>query len=472
VSVQTVDPATGEAIAVYEETSAAELGAILDRARESAVRWAAVPPERRAEALRDLAAALRSNADALAALATREMGKPLAESRAEVEKCAVACDWFADHGPELLRPEKVATGALRTRLVHQPLGVILAIMPWNFPYWQVVRALAPALAAGNVVVLKHAPSTTGCAVALAETARSAGLADGLLSVVVVSAERTDEVASGLIADRRIAGVTFTGSTRAGRAVAARAGQALKKCVLELGGSDPFVVLADADLESAAAWAARSRFQNAGQSCIAAKRIIVEDAVAGELTDRLLRYVAELEVGDPSEPGVTIGPLARADLRDGVERQVRESVRQGARVLIGGQAPDRPGFFYLPTVLDRVEPEMPVLQEEVFGPAVPILRARDAEHALALANQTDYGLGSAVWTSDLERGEDFATRLQAGHTAVNGMTASDPRLPFGGIKDSGHGRELFRHGMLEFVNVHALVVNGPDGPDDDRTTASE
>ena len=472
MSVQTVDPATGEAIAVYEETSAAELGAILDRARESAVRWAAVPPERRAEALRDLAAALRSNADALAALATREMGKPLAESRAEVEKCAVACDWFADHGPELLRPEKVATGALRTRLVHQPLGVILAIMPWNFPYWQVVRALAPALAAGNVVVLKHAPSTTGCAVALAETARSAGLADGLLSVVVVSAERTDEVASGLIADRRIAGVTFTGSTRAGRAVAARAGQALKKRVLELGGSDPFVVLADADLESAAAWAARSRFQNAGQSCIAAKRIIVEDAVAGELTDRLLRYVAELEVGDPSEPGVTIGPLARADLRDGVERQVRESVRQGARVLIGGQAPDRPGFFYLPTVLDRVEPEMPVLQEEVFGPAVPILRARDAEHALALANQTDYGLGSAVWTSDLERGEDFATRLQAGHTAVNGMTASDPRLPFGGIKDSGHGRELFRHGMLEFVNVHALVVNGPDGPDDDRTTASE
>jgi len=472
VSVRTIDPATGEPIAAYEETSAAELAGMLDRARESAVRWAAVAPERRAESLRDLAVALRSDAGELAALATREMGKPLAESQAEAEKCAVACDWFADHAPALLRPEEVSTGAMRSRLAHQPLGVILAIMPWNFPYWQVIRALVPALAAGNVVVLKHAPSTTGCALELARTALRAGLPEGLFSAVVVSAERTDEVASGLIADRRVAGVTFTGSTRAGRAVAARAGQALKKCVLELGGSDPFVVLADADLENAAAWAARSRFQNTGQSCIAAKRIIVEEPIADEFNEHLLRHVRELRVGDPSEPGVTIGPLARADLRDAVERQVRESARQGARVVIGGQAPDRRGFFYLPTVLDQVEPEMAVLQEEVFGPAVPIMRARDAEHALALANQTAYGLGSAVWTSDLERGEEFATRLQAGHTAVNGMTISDPRLPFGGVKDSGYGRELFRHGALEFVNVHAIVINASHGPDDDRTTASE
>ena len=471
-SVRTIDPATGQPIATYEETSAAELDGMLDRARASAVEWAAVPPERRAESLRELAAALRSDAGALAALATREMGKPLAESRAEVEKCAVACDWFADHASDLLRPEAVSTGAMRTRLVHQPLGVIFAIMPWNFPYWQVIRALAPALAAGNVVVLKHAPSTTGCALELAATVLRAGLPEGLFSAIVVSAERTDEVASGVIADRRVAGVTFTGSTRAGRAVAGRAGQALKKCVLELGGSDPFVVLADADLDNAAAWATRSRFQNTGQSCIAAKRIIVEQAVADEFNGYLLRHVRELRVGDPAEPGVTIGPLARVDLRDMVERQVRGSVRQGARVVIGGEAPDLPGFFYLPTVLDEVEPGMPVLEEEVFGPAVPIMRARDAEHALALANQTDYGLGSAVWTSDLERGEEFATRVQAGHTAVNGMTVSDPRLPFGGIKESGYGRELFRHGLLEFVNVHAIVVNGPGGPDDDRRTASE
>jgi succinate-semialdehyde dehydrogenase/glutarate-semialdehyde dehydrogenase len=472
VSVRTIDPATGNLVATHEETGAAELAGILDLAHESAVRWAAALPERRAESLRALATALRSDAGALAVLATREMGKPLAESRAEVEKCAVACDWFADHAADLLRPEEVSTGAMRTRLVHQPLGVIFAIMPWNFPYWQVIRALAPALAAGNVVVLKHAPSTTGCALELAATALRAGLPEGLFSAIVVSAERTDEVASAVIADRRVAGVTFTGSTRAGRAVAARAGQALKKCVLELGGSDPFVVLADADLENAAAWAARSRFQNTGQSCIAAKRIIVEEAVADDFNEHLLRYVRELRVGDPTEPSVTIGPLARVDLRDMVERQVRESVRQGARVLIGGQAPDLPGFFYLPTVLDQVEPGMPVLEEEVFGPAVPIMRARDAEDALALANQTDYGLGSAVWTSDLERGEEFATRLQAGHTAVNGMTVSDPRLPFGGIKDSGYGRELFRHGLLEFVNAHAIVVNAPEGPGDDRSTASE
>ena len=472
MSVRTIDPATGEPVATHEETGAAELEGMLDLARERAVRWAAVPPERRAKSLRDLAAALRSDAGALAALATREMGKPLAESQAEVEKCAVACDWFADHAPDLLRPEEVSTGAMRTRLAYQPLGVILAIMPWNFPYWQVIRALAPALAAGNVVMLKHAPSTTGCALELAATVLRAGLPEGLFSAIVVNAERTDGVASSVIADRRIAGVTFTGSTRAGRAVAARAGQALKKCVLELGGSDPFVVLADADLESAAAWAARSRFQNTGQSCIAAKRIIVEQAVADEFNEHLLRRVRELRVGDPTDPGVTIGPLARVDLRDAVERQVRESVRQGARVVIGGEAPDRPGYFYLPTVLDEVEPGMPVLEEEVFGPAVPIMRAGDAEHALALANQTTYGLGSAIWTSDLERGEEFATRLQAGHTAVNGMTVSDPRLPFGGIKESGYGRELFRHGLLEFVNAHAIVVNAPRGPDDDRRTASE
>src|SRR5439155_12613196 len=262
--------------------------------------------------------------------------------------------------------------------------------------------------------------TPGCALALEELGRDAGLPEGVLSTLLVSEDRVGPI----VDDARVAAVTLTGSTRAGRAVASRAGQALKKCVLELGGSDPYVVLADADLESAAAWAARSRFQNTGQSCIAAKRIIVEQAVADEFNEHLLRHVRELRVGDPTEPGVTIGPLARVDLRDAVERQVRESVRQGARVVIGGEAPDRPGYFYLPTVLDEVEPGMPVLEEEVFGPAVPIMRAGDAEHALALANQTTYGLGSAIWTSDLERGEEFATRLQAGHTAVNGMTVSD------------------------------------------------
>jgi succinate-semialdehyde dehydrogenase/glutarate-semialdehyde dehydrogenase len=346
---------------------------------------------------------------------------------------------------------------------------VFAIMPWNFPYWQVVRALAPALAAGNVIVLKHAPSTTGCALLLEEAAKHAGVHDGVFSVLVASAERTPEVSERVITDDRVAAVTLTGSTGAGRSVAAIAGRALKKTVLELGGSDPFVVLADADLEAAAAWAARSRFQNAGQSCIAAKRIIVEEAAGDAFTKCLLAHVARLRIGDPTESGVTVGPLARADLRDALARQVHESVEQGARVLAGGRAPDRPGFYYEPTVLDHVSPGMPVLTEEVFGPAVPIVRAADADAAIALANHTHFGLGSNVWTSDLPRGQKLALRLDAGHAAVNWMTTSDPRLPFGGIKDSGYGRELSRHGIHEFVNVHTVVVNGPEGPDQPRTT---
>jgi succinate-semialdehyde dehydrogenase/glutarate-semialdehyde dehydrogenase len=332
-----------------------------------------------------------------------------------------------------------------------------------------VRALAPALAAGNVIVLKHAPSTTGCALLLADAGEEAGLPAGALSVLVASTERTVEVSERVITDDRVAAVTLTGSTGAGRSVAAVAGRALKKTVLELGGSDPFIVLADADLEAAAAWATRSRFQNTGQSCIAAKRIIVEDQVVDEFTERLLADVGKLRIGDPTDPAVTVGPLARGDLRDALARQVRESVEQGARVLAGGRAPDRPGFYYEPTVLERVSAAMPVLTEEVFGPAVPLVRAADADAAVRLANDTRFGLGSNIWTSDLAGGQQLAVRLDAGHTAVNGMTTSDPRLPFGGVKDSGYGRELSSHGIHEFVNVHAVVVDGPEGPDRARST---
>jgi succinate-semialdehyde dehydrogenase/glutarate-semialdehyde dehydrogenase len=472
VTVTTVDPASGRALTTYDETTPAELDALLDRAHGAAHGWGQTAPDQRAEGLRRLSQVLTERQEELSLLATREMGKPLAESHAEVAKCARTCEWFAEHAPALLKPEVVETEALRSQVIATPLGVLLAIMPWNFPYWQVVRALAPALAAGNVVVLKHAPSTTGCGLALAAAATAAGLPVGTLSVLVVDAERTADVVDDVIADDRVAAVTLTGSTRAGRSVAAAAGRALKKTVLELGGSDPFVVLADADLEAAAAWAARSRFQNTGQSCIAAKRIIVEEAVADAFTEKLLAQVRDLQLGDPTEDGVTIGPLAREDLRDAVDRQVRDSVARGARVLVGGRVPHRPGFYYEPTVLDEVRPGMPVLEEEVFGPAVPVLRAASADEALALANATAYGLGSAVWTSDLARGEVFAARLDAGHTAVNGMTVSDPRLPFGGVKDSGYGRELSHQGLFEFVNIHAVVVNAPDGPREDRRTASE
>jgi succinate-semialdehyde dehydrogenase/glutarate-semialdehyde dehydrogenase len=471
MTVTTIDPSTGAPLASYEETTPKDADVILGRACRAAAAWRTTSPPERAAALRRLAAALRDRRDDLAVLATREMGKPLAESLAEVDKCAWTCEWFAEHGPAMLEPESADTGAVRTRIHYVPLGVIFAIMPWNFPYWQVVRALAPAVMAGNVLVLKHAPSTTGCALLLADVAATAGLAD-VLSVVVASAGRTPELSERIIGDDRVAAVTLTGSTRAGRSVAAVAGRALKKTVLELGGSDPFIVLADADLEAAATYAARSRFQNTGQSCIAAKRIIVEDPVAGDFTERLLKHVAQIRIGDPLDPATTIGPLARADLRDGVDRQVRESVERGARILAGGRPADRPGFYYEPTVLDNVTAGMPVLTEEVFGPAVPIVRAADPDAAVRLANETRFGLGSNVWTSDLDRGQDIAARLDAGHTAVNGITASDPRLPFGGVKDSGYGRELSHHGLHEFVNIHAVVVNGPHGPAGDNPTAVE
>ncbi len=472
MAVTTVDPASGSPIATHEETPPSGVERILERAHRAAARWRETSVETRVTALRDLATQLRSRREELALLATREMGKPIRESVAEVDKCARACDWFADNAPALLEAEPVETDALRTRVVHVPLGVVFAIMPWNFPYWQVVRAVAPALAAGNVILLKHAPSTTGCALRLAEAAAEAGWADGLLSVLVVSAERTAEVSEQVILDDRVAAVTLTGSMGAGRAVAAVAGRALKKTVLELGGSDPFIVLADADIDAAAAWAVRSRFQNSGQSCIAAKRIIVEDSIAEPFTEQFLEEVAGLRMGDPADPEVSLGPLARQDLRDALERQVRASVEQGARLLVGGRVPDLPGYYYEPAVLDRVTAGMPVLEEEVFGPAVPLLRAADAGEAVRMANATRYGLGSNVWTADLARGEEIAVRLNAGHTAVNGMTASDPRIPFGGVKDSGYGRELSHHGLFEFVNAHTVVVHAAGGPGSDREKASE
>jgi len=463
MSVTTIDPSSGQPLVTYEETGPDDVDAILDRAHAAAARWRATPVLERAGALQRLASALRSGADELALLATREMGKPLGDSHAEVEKCAWTCEWFAERGPAMLERDVFETEAVESFVEYIPRGVLFAIMPWNFPYWQVIRALAPAVAAGNVVVLKHAPSTTGCALALERAARDAGLPDGVLSVLVASVQGTPALSEGVIGDDRVAAVTLTGSTRAGRAVAAIAGRALKKTVLELGGSDPFLVLADADIEAAAVWATRSRFQNAGQSCIAAKRIIVEAQIADEFVERMLAHVAELRIGDPTEPGTTVGPVARSDLRDALARQVRESIEQGARVLAGGRVPERAGFYYEPTVLDQVTATMPVMSEEVFGPAVPIVRAADADAAIAIANDTRFGLGSNVFTSDLAGGAARALRLEAGHTAVNWMTTSDARLPFGGIKDSGYGRELSTHGLHEFVNVHTVVVHEPGGP---------
>ncbi|MFC0081732.1 NAD-dependent succinate-semialdehyde dehydrogenase [Aciditerrimonas ferrireducens] len=466
--VRTIDPTTGEELASYPTATDEELETVLDRAADTARRWGQLPVEERAEGLRRLARAMRERREELAQLATAEMGKPIAESRAEVDKCAWGLEHAAELAPAALAPEPVDTGALESYVRFDPLGVVLAIMPWNFPYWQVIRAGASAMAAGNVLVLKHADNVTGCSLALGELVAAADLPPGLLAPIVVEVERV----AGIIADPRVAAVTLTGSTRAGRAVASQAGAVLKKSVLELGGSDAFVVLEDADLAAAADWLVRSRFQNVGQSCIAAKRAVVVESVADELVGRVVEGVGRLVVGDPRDEKTTVGPMARRDLRDGLARQVEETKAAGAELLVGGRVLDRPGWFYEPTVLDRVPPGSPGRAEEVFGPALSVVRVPDAEAALAVANETEYGLGSNLWTSDLERARTLVGRIQAGHTAVNGMTASDPRLPFGGIKSSGYGRELALFGLRELVNVHSVVVNGPAGPPPPGGAATE
>jgi succinate-semialdehyde dehydrogenase/glutarate-semialdehyde dehydrogenase len=450
-----INPTTEEVLARYDAHPPARVDADLDRAVDAAREWAARSLAQRAALLRSVAAQLHADTEPLAWMAAREMGKPLPEARAEVVKCALACRYFAEQAQAFLAPVPAPSSASESYVAFRPLGVLLAVMPWNFPYWQVFRAAAPALMAGNAVYVKHAENVTGCALAIEEVFTDAGAPPGLVTAGLVPVPRIGD----LIADRRIAAVTLTGSTGAGRSVAAAAGRALKKTVLELGGSDAFIVLADADLEAAATAGVASRFQNAGQSCIAAKRFIVEAPVAEEFSRIFTAKVAVLSTGDPTESWVRVGPLAREDLRAALHKQVEASVGAGARVLLGGQIPDRPGWFYPPTVLSDVTAGMPVLAEETFGPVAPIIVARDADHAVDLANDSDYGLGGNLWTADLERAKALAARIDSGAVFINGMTASDPRLPFGGVKDSGYGRELWEVGIREFVNIQTIWV-GP------------
>lgn len=456
MSLRSLNPATGEIVAVHDEMTADEAAAALAACARAQRGWAVRRPEARAAALASLGRELRRETEALARLMAVEMGKPLPQGRAEVEKSASACDYYAERGPALLASRPVATEARRSLVAPRPLGVVLAIMPWNFPVWQAVRALAPALMAGNGVALKHAGSVTGCALELEKIARAAGLPEQLLAVLRLPGAK----AGTLIDDPNVAAVTLTGSTPAGREVAARAGAALKKCVLELGGSDPFVVLADADLELAAAQAVASRMNNAGQSCIAAKRLIVEQPVASEFTRRLKERLAALTWGDPLEGEFDLGPLARADLRDEVHAQVARSVAAGARLELGGAIPAGPGAFYPPTLLTGVRPGMPAFDEELFGPVAAVVEAADEAEALARAADTPFGLGAAVFTRDLEKGERIAREnFEAGSCFVNALVKSDPRLPFGGVKASGHGRELGEAGLFEFVNLKTVVVAG-------------
>jgi succinate-semialdehyde dehydrogenase / glutarate-semialdehyde dehydrogenase len=464
--VTTVDPSTGAALATYPATDVDGALRVLAAVHAALPAWAARPVEERAELVRAVGAQLRKQADDLAALMTAEMGKPIGEARAEVEKSATACDYYADRGPGFLAPRSVDVGITQRAWVgHEPIGVVLAVMPWNFPFWQVLRFAAPTLLAGNTAILKHSPNVTGCALAIEQVMTDAGLPGDVFRSIVVAETDVPEVSRVLIEDDRIAAVSLTGSEGAGAAVAATAGRAIKKSLLELGGSDPFVVLADADLDLAVAGAVRSRFINSGQSCLAAKRFVVHRAVAEEFSRRFAAAVAELRVGDPRDETTAIGPMARGDLRDGLDRQVRESVEAGATVLAGGAPLEGPGAFFAPTVLGDVTLEMPVMAEETFGPVAAVMPVDDDDEAVRVANATRYGLGASIWSSDPQHALAVGRRITSGALFVNTVVASDPRLPFGGTKRSGYGRELGEAGALEFTNARTYVVGGgvPAGP---------
>ena len=451
--MRSINPTTGDTLREYPEPGPAEVERRLALAAKAFEAWRETAVAARAERMRAVARALRSGSDRFARLMTLEMGKPIGAAEAEIDKCALTCDYFAAHAEGFLAPEPVASDAVRSVIRYEPLGAVLAVMPWNFPFWQVFRAAVPALMAGNVVVLKHASNVPGCALAIEEVFTGAGLPGGTFTTLLVASDRV----AALVDHESIRAVSLTGSEPAGRALAARAGAALKKTVLELGGSDPFIVLADADPEAVAAQAVTARVQNNGQSCIAAKRFIVEAPIAERFTRAFAERMAALVVGDPLDRAIAVGPLARDDLRDTLDRQVRESLAVGARLLAGGGRRPGPGFFYAPTVLADAGPGCPVFDEETFGPVAAVTRAADAGEAVTLANRSRFGLGASVWTGDPTRGEALAATLEAGLVFVNGIVKSDPRLPFGGIKASGYGRELSLAGIREFVNLKTVWV---------------
>lgn len=452
--MQSINPATGQVVHMYEEHTAEQVDELLAQVHRAYGLWKVTPMDTRSRLLKNLQNQLINNKAMLASMITAEMGKPLREAMGEIEKCAFVCSYYATYGPAFMGNEPVVTESREAYVSYQPLGVVLAVMPWNFPFWQVFRFLAPALMAGNVGVLKHASNVPGCALAIEQMVREAGFPPDVFRCLLIGSKEVKRV----IEDPRVQAVTLTGSTPAGKAIAGVAGSVLKKTVLELGGSDPYLVMEDADLALAAELCVRSRLLNGGQSCISAKRFIIHQSVYASFRDEFVRLMSRARWGDPMDERSDLGPLARVELRDDLHRQVQESVQMGARLLLGGVVPQEIGAFYPPTVLENVLPGMPAYLEELFGPVAVLFSFESEEEAIALANGTSFGLGAAVFTRDLARGKRLAEKgLEAGCVFVNDFVKSDPRLPFGGIKESGYGRELSAIGMREFMNIKSVVV---------------
>ncbi|WP_114965779.1 NAD-dependent succinate-semialdehyde dehydrogenase [Alkalilacustris brevis] len=453
--MQSINPATGELVAEFDLHTEAQVDQALSAATGAQSAWRRVSVIDRTRLLSAMARELRAGQDRFARLITEEIGKPITESLAEIEKCALTCDYYAENAPRFLADEEIGSNATHSAVVFDPLGVVLAIMPWNYPFWQFFRFAAPALAAGNGAILKHAANVPRCALAIEDVMRKAGCPDGLMRTLLVPSSGV----AAMIEDDRIAAVTLTGSTQVGQIVASQAGRALKKQVLELGGSDPFIVLPDADIATAAQVAVKARFINVGQSCVNAKRFIVHDDIAEAFTEAFAAGIRALKTGDPMDPATQIGPMARRDLRDELHDQVTRSITDGATLAIGGAPLEGPGCYYAPTLLDRVTPAHTSFREELFGPVASVIRCSSAEEAVALANDTEFGLGAAVWTGDAALARRMSREIDAGAVFINGMVASDPRLPFGGIKKSGYGRELGSYGLREFTNMKT-VWTGP------------
>lgn len=455
------NPATGEFVRAYSPHTEAEVDEKLDAAQDAFESWRRTTMDQRAASLSAVAEVLRQRRERDAALMCEEMGKPISQAAAEIDKCAAVCDYYAEHAASFLAPEARVHNGARGYVRFEPLGVVLAIMPWNFPFWQVFRFAAPALMAGNVALLKHASNVPGSALAIEDIFRQAELPDGLLTTLLVASEQIPS----LIQQPAVRAVTLTGSERAGLEVAAEAGRNLKKTVLELGGSDPFIVLADADVRHVAAQAAQARTMNTGQSCIAAKRFIVDRSLVDTFVDELVEQMKALRVGDPALSETDVGPLAREDLRATLDDQVQRSIQQGAELRLGGKSLPGDGFFYEPTMLAAVQPGMPAFDEETFGPVAAVINARDADEAIELANRSSYGLGASLWTRDTQRAERLASEIESGCVFINEIVKSDQRVPFGGVKRSGYGRELSEFGIREFTNIKTVWINYLDTIDE-------